>query len=149
MADERLQAAVPDGEGLRYTADRRRSPGTVGVTDDRLLVVDGETTSVEFESIEEVSARHVDWFLAVLGVVIVAVGLLAGIDDPLVGVGLVAAGVISLAVTYRKRGQVTVSVRGRGKPLQFHVESTDEFLDRLEDRLDRYERRLAEGDRRS
>jgi hypothetical protein len=140
---ERLEAAVPDGEALRYGAERRRSPGAVGFTDERLLVVDQETTSVEFEAIEEVAARDVDWFVAVLSVATVGVGLVAGLDRPLVGVGLVAAGVVSLVLTYRKRGQVTVSVRGRGKPLQFYLSSTDEFLDRLETRLDRYEERLA------
>ncbi len=141
MADDRLQSAVPDGEALRYSADLRGG-GAVGVTDERLLVVDGDARSVAFESIEEVTARQVDWFVAVLSVALVGVGVVTAASNPLLGVAFVAAGVASLVLVYRKRGKVLVEVDGRGKPLAFHVDSTDEFLDRLGERLDRYERRL-------
>lgn len=145
MSQERLEAAVPAGEALRYTAARRRE-GAVGITDERLLLADDEVTSVELGRIDEVTARQVDWFVAVLSVALLGVGLLAGMDDPLVGVAFVAAGVVSLYVVYRKRGKVTVTVRDRGKPLEFYVHSTDEFIDRLGTQLDEYEARLAAED---
>lgn len=143
MAQETLEAAVPDGEAIRYSAPRRRADGAVGITDERLLLVDDNTTSVEFEAIEEVAVRDVDWFVAVLSAALVVIGLFAGPGRPLAGAGLVAAGVVSLVLVARKRGQVTVTVRGRAKPLQFHLASAEEFLGRLDTRLDRYEQRLA------
>jgi hypothetical protein len=143
MEDQRLRRAVPDGEALRYTVERRRSDGAVGVTDERLLVVDEEVTSVHLERIEEVAARDVDWFVAVTSAALVVVGVLAGADNALGGMALVAAGVASLVLVYWKRGKVTVSVEGRGKPVEFYVDATDEFVARLGDRMDAYERRLA------
>lgn len=141
MSRDRLESTVPDGEALRYTADLRGG-GAVGLTDERLLIVDGEASSVEFESVGGVSARQVDWFVAVMSVALAGVGIMAGLENPLVGIAFVAAGIASLVLVYRKRGKVTVNVRGRSKPLEFRVESTDEFLDRMGERLDRYEERL-------
>jgi len=147
MASERLESAVPDGEALRYTASLRGG-GAVGLTDERLLIADDEVTSVEFASVRGVTGREVDWFVAVLSVALVGIGLLSGVEDgPLVGAAFVAAGVASVLLVYRKRGKVTVNVHGRGKPLAFHVDSTDEFLDHMGELLDRYEARMdAEAD---
>lgn len=143
MAQDRLRSAVPAGEALRYTADCR-GEGAVGITDERLLLAEDEVTSVELESIDEVTARQVDWFLAVLSVALVGVGVLAGRDNPLLGVGFVAFALLSLVVVYRKRGKVSVSVDGRAKPLVFHLPATEEFLERLGEQLDEVEERLIE-----
>lgn len=141
MAHDRLQAAVPDGEALRYRT-ALRGGGAVGITDERLLVVDGDPVSVELTAIDEVTAREVDWFVAVLSAALAGIGVVTAGSNLLLGVAFVAAGIGSLVLVYRKRGKVIVEVDGRGKPLSFHVAATDEFLDRLGERLDRYEQRL-------
>lgn len=143
MASDRLDSAVPAGETLRYRV-ARRGGGAVGFTDERLLVVDGEVTSVSFGNVDEVTARSVDWFVAVLSVALVGVGVLAAEGTPLVGAGFAVAGLVSLAVVYRKRGRVACAVHGRDKPLVFRLDDTEEFLDRLEVRLEDYKGRLAE-----
>lgn len=143
MAHDRLQSILPEGEALRYTAELRDG-GVVGFTDERLLVVDDDPVSVEFEHVGGVSAMQIDWFVAVLSVALIGVAVPAGLENPLVGVGFATAGAVSLVLVYRKRGRVQVNVDGRSKPVEFHVESTDEFLERLEPRLEAYEQRLQE-----
>lgn len=141
MGHEELAESVPEGEALRYVADCRGG-GSVGVTDERLLVADGDPTSVELGTIEEVTVRDVDYFVGSLSVALLGIGILAAENSLLVGGLFLAAGVASLVLVYRKRGKVMVDVRNRAKPLVFYLDDHDEFLDRLDDRLDSYEARL-------
>lgn len=145
MGHDRLSASVPEGEALRYTDDCRGG-GSVGVTDERLLVADGDddVTSVELGSIDEVTVRDYDYFVGSMSVGLLAIGALAATDNPLVGVLFVAGGVASLVQVYRKRGKVMVDVANRAKPLVFYLDHHEAFLARLEDRLDDYEERLWE-----
>jgi hypothetical protein len=143
MGSDRLQAAVPDGEALRYTASSRGG-GAVGLTDDRLLFFDGDesVTSVEYDTIDEVTAEELDWFLAVLSAGLAGFGLLSLGRSLPVGAGFTLAGLGSLYLVYRNRGEVNVSVHDRAKPLSFHLDDPETFLSRLESRLDDYEARL-------
>jgi hypothetical protein len=143
MGSDRLQAAVPDGEALRYTATTR-DDGAVGLTDDRLLLFDGDdtVTSVEYDTIDEVTAEDLDWFLAVLSVGLVGFGLFSFDRSALLAAGFALAGIGSLYLVYRNRGEVNVGVHDRAKPLSFHLDEPETFLSRLESRLDDYEARL-------
>lgn len=143
MGSQRLQAVVPDGEALRYTA-MARSGESIGLTDDRLLVVDEESTSVEYGSIEEVTMQEVDWFVGFLSVALVGFGALSLQRNALAGGGFVLAGLVSGYLVYRKRGKVQVNVRNRPKPLSFYLDDPETFLTRLEERLDSYEQCLVE-----
>ena len=146
MSGSRLDAAVPEGEALRYT-ETTRSGEPLGLTDKRLLVqVDGTVTSVEYDTIDEVTAQEVDWFVGVLSVGLVAFGLLSVGRNLLFAAGFIIAGIGSLYLVYRKRGKVSVTAHGRPKPLTFRLDDAETFLSRLESRMDEYEQRLLDGD---
>lgn len=140
MSEHDLRDAVPDGEALRYRAETRGG-GEVGLTDERLLVDDGTVVAVPLENLESVDVRSVDWFLVVMSLVLAAVGVLAAGDHLLGGLALVAAGLASLYVTYRKRGQVTINTHTRAKPVQVHLDDTEEFRERVKQAVDRFEAR--------
>jgi hypothetical protein len=145
MVGDRLRDAVPDGEALRYSASPR-SRDAVGLTDDRLLLTerDGSVTSVEYASIEEVTAEDYDWFLGVLSVGLVAFGVLSFDRNLFLGGAFALAGLASLYRVYQNRGEVRVDVRDRAKPLTFHLDDAETFLSRLEPLLAEYESRLQE-----
>ena len=126
MSFERLQAAVPEGEALRYHAPLRNG-GTVGLTDKRLLVVDAAATSVELDSITEVSVQSFDWFLGILSVALFGFGLYSTRMHVLGGTAFAAAGLVSLYLTYRKRNEVFVQVTGRPKPLKLYLAEAEAF----------------------
>jgi len=145
MARDRLAAAVPDGEALRYETSGRFGRA-VGLTDDRLLLVDDETISVAYGDVDEVTAQDADWFVAVMSVGLVGFGVLSLPQNLPAGLVFLAAGLVSLALVYRKRGKVTVRVHTRPKPLSFYLKEPETFLSRLEPLLDEYERRITDGE---
>lgn len=143
MDDERLAATVPEGEALRYVDDLRTG-GAVGFTDERLLVVPDEDspTSVALESVESVELQDVDWFDLVLGVVLFAFGVASVPRSAPVGGLLILAAVVSIVLTYRKRGRSRVSVHGRAKPLELYPADDQGFYGAFERALDEYRERL-------
>lgn len=145
MTIARLEAAVPDGEALRYTATSRRGEGAVGLTDERLLLsTEGEeVVSASLTAVDEVTVQSFDWFLGVLSAGLVAFGIASLSRSLPAGVVFLLAGAASLWLTYRKRGRVTIRVDGRAKPLTVHLEDTDAFQDAFRGRVDAYEDRLA------
>lgn len=138
MSTDRLQAAVPSGEALRYS-DELRGSGAVGLTDERLLVVEDEVTSVELPSVDSVELQAFDWFLGFMSVLLVGLGLFLTRESVLGGLGLAAAGVASLYLTYRKRGEASVVVRGRAKPIKLHPDDLRGFREAFERAVARYE----------
>jgi len=145
MTHDRLAAAVPDGEALRYSGDLR-SGGGVGLTDERLLVApDGESvTSVELGAIESVVFRDLDWFNAVLGLLLLGFGALTVRRNPLLGVAFVAAAAGSLYLTYRKRTRVVVRLHTRPKPLTVYPADGSGFYDAFDRALAAYRERAGE-----
>ena len=137
-----VEAVLEPGEALRYQAPIR-SGGRVGVTDDRVLVVrSAETTSVRLEAVAEVTVQDFDWFLGLLGAVVVGFGVLSLGRSLLGGLAFVAFGLLSLYWTYRKRGQVQLHLHDRRKAVTFSVDDTETFRERLGTALDRYRERL-------
>lgn len=141
MTHSRLEAAVPDGEALRYHASLR-SDGVVGFTDERLLVCRDDVTSVDLESVHSVEYEDFDWFVGVLSAGLVAFGLYSTRMNLLAGLFFAAAGVASLYISYRKRGKATVKVRGRAKPLVVYPEDGSEFYRVFEGAIESYQERL-------
>lgn len=139
MDDERLATVVPEGEALRYVDDLRRG-GAVGFTDERLLVArGGETpTSAELASVESVQFQEVDWFEALLGLALIGFGLASLSRNPALGALFAMAGVVSLAVTYRKRWRASVSIQSRPKPLTVYPADGQSFHDAFERALEEY-----------
>lgn len=136
-AYEDLTAAVPEGEGLRFHQALRRGGRIVGLTDDRLLVLDDEgRTSVSHDNVVEVTVQDVDWFLVILSVALVGWGVLTLQRNVLVGVVGVGLGGASLYRTYGRRGKVTVRVTNRPKPLVVYPENPDAFREALRPMLD-------------
>lgn len=141
MTFDRLQSAVPAGEALRYHADLR-TDGAVGLTDDRLLVVDGETISVELDAIEEVTVETLDWFLVVLSVLLVGFGVYSTRLHLLGGVAFALFGLASCYWTYRNRNEALVRVRGRATPIKLYPAEIESFQAALERALDRRQAEL-------
>lgn len=141
MDSERLQAAVPDGEALRYQAPLK-SGGVVGFTDERLLVARDEITNVDLESVHSVEFEDFDWFTGVLSAGLVAFGLYSTTRNVLAGLLFALAGVGSLYLSYRKRGKASVHVRGRAKPLVLYPEDGEAFYGVFEAAIANYQEKL-------
>lgn len=132
MSVDRLQAALDDGEALRFNA-AVRTGGTVGLTDERLLITREETVeTVPFENVDEVLVQSFDWFLGVMSAGLVAFGLYSTTMDTLLGAAFAVAGVVSLALTYRKRGRIRVKMHSQAQPIVFHLARTDPFEEAFE-----------------
>lgn len=131
------------GEALRYEDDLRTG-GALGITDERLLVVNDHTISVPLENVKEVRFRSFDWFLALLSLALVLFGLVSTTRHLVGGALFVAAGVASLYLTYRKRGRVTVDLHTRGEPVTFHLEDIDGFREAMEARIHAFEARRGD-----
>jgi hypothetical protein len=140
MREDPLQAAVPGGEALRYSGALRHG-GRVGLTDERLLVVREETTSVEFSAVEAVEMEDFDWFVGLLSVLLLGLGLWGLTRNPPLGLLFAAAGVASVYVSYRKRSKATVLVHDRPKPLTLYPTAAGEFYDALGRALATYRER--------
>lgn len=142
MDDQRLASIVPEGEALRYVDDLRRG-GTVGFTDERLLVVrdDDAPTSVALSSVESVEFQAFDWFNTILGVVLVAFGLASFSRNSVLATLFALAGVASLALTYRKRWRASVSIHGQPKPVELFPADGRGFQDAFERALEGYRER--------
>lgn len=141
MADDRLEAAVPDGEALRFRAALRRD-GQVGLTDQRLLVDSNAVVSIKLVNIESVEFERFDWFLGMLSVALVGFGLLSLSRSIIGGVGFAAFGAASLYWTYRKRGKVIVKTHNRPKPFIFYLDNMNSFEDAMNRKLRAAEDRL-------
>lgn len=123
---------MPTRDGLGLATDehlRYRGPlrggGEVAVTDRRLLIDDGEElASVPFANVREVVAEGFDWYLGVLGVGLVAFGLVSLDVHLLGGAAFLLVGAGSLYRTYRRRNPLVVRVHSRAKP--FTVYPDDE-----------------------
>ncbi|XVH31139.1 hypothetical protein ACNS7O_12195 [Haloferacaceae archaeon DSL9] len=122
-------------ERLRYRGALRPG-GEVGVTDRRIVFVDGETTSVPYENVDEISHESFDWYLGVLSLALVGFGLYSFVDNPLPAGGFVLAGVWSLRRTYRRRDRVRIHTHSRPKPVTVFPADVEALYGALEPALD-------------
>jgi hypothetical protein len=111
------------------TTWRLRRGDAIEVVEDALLIegVEEETVRVEIDEVVEVTRRRVDWFTGVLSVVLIGIGLLLTQDSVLGGLGLAAAGAVSVYLTYRRRDEINLRIRGRTEPLQVYPQNGDRF----------------------
>ena len=116
----------------RYAGSLRRG-GRVVVGADRLVVDRGAgPVVVDLDDVVEVSLQDIDWFLAMMSAALVGFGLLSlGRSVPLGG-AFAVAGVVSLALTYRKRNALRIQVSGRADPLRCFPAEPQALLAELE-----------------
>lgn len=126
----------PDGERFEFTTDLRHG-GWAGVTESSLVVETDARYRVDADDIQEVTFEDIDWFVGLLGLVVVGYGLYSTQFDVLFGLAFAVVGVVSLYLTYRKRNRVRIRVAGRPKPLTIYPPSTESFQRALEPVLDR------------
>ena len=131
--------ALAEGETVRERL-HLRTGGSVALTDDHLFVVtdessgadDPQITRVALDDVAEVTVEDVDYFLAVLSVLLVGYGLYSVPRNVALGLAFAAFGALSLYWTYRKRGKARIRVVGRQKPLSVFPADTGTFVDGLE-----------------
>ncbi|WP_336337230.1 hypothetical protein [Haloarcula brevis] len=118
MGEDSHDAAEAPVRSERYAGSLRLG-GRVVLGADRLVVDRGDgPVVVELDDVVEVSLQDVDWFLAVMSAALVGFGLLSFGRSVLLGGAFAVAGVVSLALTYRKRDALRIQVRGRAAPLR-------------------------------
>ncbi|QHS15794.1 hypothetical protein GWK26_00780 [haloarchaeon 3A1-DGR] len=145
---------VTGGDRVRYRGTDRFG-GSLSVTDRRIVIrddIDGDDgdehgddgdgdartgdsgdgdadgRAVPLTVVEELTYRSVDWFTLLLGVGIVAFGLVSIPRHRLGAAAFVLAGAGSLAVTWRRRGRVRIHTHGRPKPVTVYPADPEEFL---------------------
>ncbi|WP_135304492.1 hypothetical protein [Haloarcula amylovorans] len=114
-----------------------RSGGRITIRDDRVLVdrPDEESVAVPLSGVVDVTLQDVDWFLVVMSLGLVGFGLASvGRSLPLAAF-FVAAGLLSTALTYRKRGALRISVSGETQPLKLFPADPQACYDALESML--------------
>lgn len=137
MSHNRLQQSIPEGEALRYQDDIRTG-GEIGMTDERILILEDEPVSIPFENVKSVNVRVYDWFMLIMSVALVVIGLVAMFENP-VGLIFIIAGVISLIITYRKRGQITINMHIHAKPYQTYPDDITAFQESFETIMKQFE----------
>ncbi len=137
MADD-LRQYLEAGEALRFEGDLRRG-AVIGLTDERLLMIDDQITSIPYENVKEVRVESFDWFLGVMSAALVVFGLVSTLRRPLVGLGFAAAGVGSIWLTYRRRDRMIVDLHNRARPVTIYPEQVGTVMDALDDRIRAFE----------
>lgn len=104
-----------------------RRGGSLTLTPDGIYVdrPDEDTIRVDHGNVIEIQYESVDWFVAILSVVLVGFGLYSTPRDVLLGLAFAAAGAVSLYLTYRKRDKLSFKVSGRAKPLLVYPENAE------------------------
>lgn len=138
MVDEREQGS----------SWRLRRGDRIELREDALIVrgVKDENLRVELDDVVEVTRRRVDWFTGVLSVVLVGIGLFLTQESIVGGLLLAGAGVVSVYLTYRRRDEINLRIRGRTKPLQIYPQNGDRFYGDLGRLLEVEDAREAGGD---
>lgn len=109
-----------------------RFGGWVGLTDEALLLArDDECVRVALDDVAQVTVEEYDYFLAVLSAILVGFGLWYARQHP-TALLFSLAGLASGYRVYRHRGEVTVHVRDRPRPIRFHPRDLDGFLTAVE-----------------
>lgn len=99
-----------------------RRGGVLAVSEENIYVVqeDEETVKISLDDVVEVQYDMYDWFLGIVSVAVVGYGLFSLRKNLLAGLGFTAVGLVSLFMTYRKRGKLEFKVSGRAKPLDVY-----------------------------
>lgn len=99
-----------------------RGGGWIGYSEDAVFVVDGDDRiKIPNEAIEGFALRTLEFDIAVMSVLLVAVGGYVALErNPLVGAAFVAVGAFSLYRTYQQRHELVIDVANEAKPVSVH-----------------------------
>jgi hypothetical protein len=123
----------------RRTVDITRMPlrhgGWIGYSEDAVFVQqDDERLKIHQDAIVKIDRRVLQWDVAVMSVVLVALGgYVVATRNPLVGVAFAVIGAYSLYRTYRKRNVLVIHVENEAKPVTVHPEHPTQCLETLAD----------------
>lgn len=107
------------GDAVDVTKMSLRGGGWIGYTPDALYVErDDEKIKIGNEHVREVALRTLEWDVAVMSGLLVAVGGYVVITrNPLVGIAFAVVGLLSLYRTYRNRYELIIRVENEPKPV--------------------------------
>ena len=110
-----------------------RDGGWIGYSEDAVFLQrDDERVKIHDDAVTGIGRRVLSWDVAVMSVLLVAVGGWVVLTrNPLVGVAFAAVGLFSLYRTYAKRQALVIHVEDRAKPLAVHPEHPAECHERL------------------
>lgn len=121
--------AAGDVVGVDTAADETADSDEGGASDD------GDVVAIPLESISELTEQPIDWFLLLMDVAIVGFGVLS-LERTLVGgVAFLGAGLLSLGLTWRRRGRVRIHTHSRPKPVDTYPLHRTAFLDAVDEVL--------------
>jgi len=128
-------AAQTDRHDVEISRMSLRGGGWIGYSEDAVYVDEGDDDRVKIahDAIEAVTLRTLEWDLAVMSLLLVAVGaFLALTRNPPVGLVFAAGGAVSAYRTYRNRHELGIRIRNRPKPFTVHPEHPTQCLRTLE-----------------
>ncbi|PSQ61320.1 MAG: hypothetical protein BRD23_00460 [Halobacteriales archaeon SW_9_67_25] len=110
-----------------------RDGGWIGYAEGAIFVQrDDEKVKISHSNVTQLSLRTLEWDLAVMSVVLLAVGTFVAITrNVYIGIVFGAVGVWSLARTYDDRHELIIHVDGRAKPVTVHPVDPGECHERL------------------
>jgi len=123
----------PDRRDVEITRMALRDGGWIGYSEDAVFLQrDDERVKIHDDAVTGIGRRVLSWDVAVMSVLLVAVGGWVVLTrNPLVGVAFAAVGLFSLYRTYAKRQALVIHVEDRAKPLAVHPEHPAECHERL------------------
>ena len=123
----------PDRRDVEITRMALRDGGWIGYSEDAVFLQrDDERVKIHDDPVTGIGRRVLSWDVAVMSVLLVAVGGWVVLTrNPLVGVAFAAVGLFSLYRTYAKRQALVIHVEDRAKPLAVHPEHPAECHERL------------------
>ena len=130
MSTDRLDAVVPDDETLRHEENCRRGR-EVGLTDERLLVVDYEQViDVPLEAIESIEIQAYNWTVALLGVGLMGLGA-ALVRTQGLGATVLSVGLAMLIYTYWRRDKFVAHTAPDEAPITIYLADPEAFRERM------------------
>jgi hypothetical protein len=109
----------PGDDAVSVTRMSLRNGGWIGYSDDAVFVdTDDQKVKIRNDDISTVALRVIEWDVAVMSALLVALGGYVGLTrSPLAGVAFAVVGVFSLYRTYTKRYELIIHVENEPKPV--------------------------------
>jgi hypothetical protein len=122
---------------VEITRMQLRGDGWIGYSDDDVFVDEGDKrVKIPHDAIREVSLHQLEWDVALMSLLLVAVGgYVALTRNPFVGVAFAAVGAFSVYRTYSQRYELDIRVENRPKPIVVYPKHPVECHSTLADRI--------------
>lgn len=128
----------PGDDAVSVTRMSLRNGGWIGYSDDAVFVdTDDQQIKIRNDDISTVALRVIEWDVAVMSALLVALGGYVGLTrSPLAGVAFAVVGVFSLYRTYTKRYELVIHVENEAKPVTVFPDHPKECHATLADSLE-------------